>query len=60
MVLKVDSRERRITWKVTRRSGISSLRETGRTHQRRKFFPQRGTSWPPVAASEGKPDLRLR
>jgi len=37
---------RRITWKVTRRSGIPSFLATGRMRHRRKFFPQRGTACP--------------
>ena len=37
---------RRITWKVTRRSGIPSFLATGRMRHRMKFFPQRGTACP--------------
>ena len=37
---------RRITWKVTRRSGIPSFLATGRMRHRRKFSPQRVTACP--------------
>jgi hypothetical protein len=47
VVLQVASeRPPRITWNVMRLSGISSFLAIGRTSQRRKFFPQRGTALP--------------